>query len=65
MKDAFEDVKKAAREQAMREANLSKNAFIREIKGGLGKQMVQELEKIKPPTKWQLFVRRLNKILGI
>ena len=51
MKDAYEDAKKAARDRMMREATLQKQAFIRELKQGLGEQLVQELETAKPPTK--------------
>lgn len=47
------------------QAEQEKKAFIREIKTGLGEQITKELETIKPPTKGQLFWRRVKKVLGL
>lgn len=65
MKDVYEDAKKAARDRMMREATLQKQAFIRELKQGLGEQLVQELEAVKPPTKRQTWWNKIKKVLGL
>jgi hypothetical protein len=65
MKDAFDEAKKRSRAQLMMEAESAKKAFAREIKSGLGKQIVEELEQLKPPTKWQIFCKKLKKALGL
>ena len=65
MKDWYEERKKAAREQEMRDAENSKMALIMEIKSGLGEKMVEELEKIKAPTKRKLIWCNFKKILGL
>lgn len=65
MSDWYEEQKKAARAQEMRDAENSKKALIKEIKNGLGEQLAEELAQIKPLTKQKLFWYRFKKILGI
>jgi hypothetical protein len=65
MKDKFEEAKEAARKRMIVEADQNKRLLIREIKQGLGKQMVTELEKIKPPTKRKKLWNKIKRVLGL
>jgi hypothetical protein len=65
MSDRTEETKEAARKRMLMEAEQSKKAFVREVKRGLGEQMVDELKKLKPPSKWKLFMNKVKKVLGI
>ena len=65
MKDAYDKMKQRARAEEMRDAESVKQAFIQTIKSGLGKQLEEELTQIKPPTRWQVFIKRCKKILSI
>jgi hypothetical protein len=65
MKDAYENAKNAARLQMMREADAGKAALIREIKQGLGEQVVEKLEKAKPPSRRKIWWNKIKKVLGL
>lgn len=65
MKDSFDEAKKAARKQMELEAELAKQNFIREIKKGLGEQLVAEFKSVKPSSKRKLLWNKILKILGV
>ena len=65
MKDKFDEAKEAARKRMITEADQNKRSLIREIKQGLGKQMVGELEKLKPPAKRKKLWNKIKKVLGL
>jgi hypothetical protein len=64
MNDQYENAKSAARLQMMRESDDNKRALIREIKEGLGKQIVEELEKEVTKPKISL-LNKIKKVLGL
>jgi hypothetical protein len=65
MKDKFDNLKEAARKRMAAEADQNKRSFIRELKQGLGQQMVGELEKLKPPTRRKKLWNKIKKVLGL
>ena len=42
-----------------------KDGFAKEVKRGLGNQMVDELNNLKPPTKRGKFISKIRRILGL
>lgn len=64
MKDQYENAKSAARQQMMRESDDNKRMLIREIKDGLGKQIVEELQNEVTKPKDSLW-NKIKKVLAL
>lgn len=65
MSDKISQSKDAARKMMLAQTEQDKQAFIRQIKRGLGEQMVEELEKLKPPSRRQRFWNKLKLVFGL
>lgn len=65
MKDKYEDAKNASHKRMMMEVTADKAALIREIKQGLGSQLVEELENVKPLSPRRMFWNKIKKVLGL
>jgi hypothetical protein len=64
MNDQYENAKTAARLQMMRESDDNKRSLIREIKDGLGKQIVEELQNEVTKPKDSLW-NKIKKVLAL
>lgn len=63
--DRFDKIKAAEQKKIMAQLADEKKQFIRQIKNGLGEQMINEITMYKKPSRMRVFWNKIQRVLGL